>query len=44
MSYFSKNLKYLRKENNISRSELADKLKINQSTIARWENDNMELR
>lgn len=41
MSYFSKNLKYLRKENNISRSELADKLKINQSTIARWENDNM---
>lgn len=41
MNYFSKNLKYLRKENNISRSELANKLKINQSTISRWENDNM---
>lgn len=41
MNYFSKNLKYLRKENNISRSELASKLKINQSTISRWENDNM---
>ena len=41
MNYFSKNLKYLRKENNISRSELASKLKINQSTISRWEIDNM---
>ena len=41
MNYFSKNLKYLRKENNISRNELASKLKINQSTISRWENDNM---
>ena len=41
MNYFSKNIKYLRKEKNISISELAEKLKVNQSTISRWENDNM---
>lgn len=41
MNFFSKNLKYLRKLKNISRSELADKLKVNQSTVSRWENGDM---
>lgn len=41
MSFFSKNLKYLRKTKNISRSELANKINVNQSTISRWENEDM---
>ena len=41
MSYFSKNLEYLRKLKNISRSELASKINVNQSTISRWENEDM---
>ena len=41
MSFFSKNLEYLRKDNKISRSELAEKINVNQSTIARWENEEM---
>lgn len=41
MSYFSKNLEYLRKSKNISRAELAEKIKVNQSTISRWENEDM---
>ena len=41
MSYFSKNLTYLRKLKNISRSELASKINVNQSTISRWENEDM---
>lgn len=41
MSFFSKNLEYLRKNKDISRSELANKINVNQSTIARWENEEM---
>ena len=41
MNFFSKNLKYLRKEMGMSRSELANKLSVNQSTISRWENGDM---
>ena len=41
MSFFSQNLLYLRKLKNISRSELANRLKVNQSTISRWENEDM---
>lgn len=41
MSLFSKNLKYLRKSKNLSRSKLAEKLNVNQSTISRWENEDM---
>lgn len=41
MSFFSKNLEYLRKEKGMSRNELADKLNVNQSTISRWENGDM---
>ena len=41
MNYFSKNLEYLRKLKNISRNELASKINVNQSTISRWENEDM---
>lgn len=41
MNYFSKNLKYLRQRKKLSISELAQNLKINQSTISRWENETM---
>lgn len=40
--YFCKNLKYLRTIKKISQQELADKLKINRSTISRYENDDIE--
>lgn len=40
-NYFGKNLKYLREKNNLTKKELADKLKVHQSTIARWENNEM---
>lgn len=41
MNYFSKNLEFLRKKRSLSRSELSDKIKVNQSTISRWENGDM---
>lgn len=41
MSFFSKNLLYLRKAKSLSRSELATKINVNQSTISRWENEEM---
>ena len=41
MSYFSKNLRYLREQRNLKPSELANQLKVNQSTISRWENEDM---
>ncbi|HAV90220.1 MAG TPA: hypothetical protein DCW44_02965 [Eubacterium sp.] len=40
--YFNKNLKHLRQLKKISQKELADKLKIDRSTISRWENGDMD--
>lgn len=40
-NYFAKNLRYLREYYGLSKSELASKLKLNQSTISRWENGDM---
>lgn len=39
MNNFAKNLKYLRETNNLSKSELAEKIGVNQSTLSRWENE-----
>ncbi len=39
-NYFSKNLKYLRESRNLSQNKLADMIGVNQTTIARWEDDN----
>lgn len=40
-NFFAKNLKHLREQKNLSKSELANKLKVSQSTISRWENNEM---
>lgn len=34
------NLKQLRKEKNISQNEIANELKVRQTTISEWENNN----
>lgn len=39
-NYFSKNLKYLREYQKLSQNKLADMIGVNQTTIARWEDDN----
>lgn len=39
--YFAKNLKYLRENKKLSKSILASKLNVSQSTISRWENNEM---
>ena len=39
-NYFSKNLKYLREKRNLSQNKLADMIGVNQTTVARWEDDN----
>lgn len=39
MSIFSKNLKYLRELKNLSQNKLAELAGVNQTTIARWENE-----
>ena len=41
--FFNKNLKFIRQQKGISQQELADKLKIDRSTISRWENDEMDI-
>lgn len=41
MNFFSKNLEYLRTQKGMTKNELANKLKVNQSTISRWENGDM---
>jgi len=41
MSYFAKNLKYLREKLGMSKSSLAKKMGVNQSTITRWEKSEM---
>ena len=39
MSIFSKNLKYLREQKKLSQNKLAELSNVNQTTIARWENE-----
>ena len=39
MSIFSDNLKYLREKNKLSQNKLAELANVNQTTIARWENE-----
>ena len=39
-NYFSSNLKYLREKRNLSQNKLAEMVGVNQTTIARWEDDN----
>jgi len=41
--YFNKNLKFIRQQKGISQQELADKLRLDRSTISRWENDEMDV-
>lgn len=41
--FFNKNLKFIRQQKGISQQELADKLKLDRSTISRWENDEMDI-
>lgn len=41
--FFNKNLKFIRQQRGISQQELADKLKIDRSTVSRWENDEMDV-
>ncbi len=41
-SFFSKNLEYLRKSKNMTQSELATKINVDQTTIGRWEDGNRE--
>lgn len=41
--FFNKNLKFIRQQKGISQQELADKLKIDRSTVSRWENDEMDI-
>lgn len=38
--YFSSNLKYIREKKGLSQSKLAELIGVNQTTIARWEDDN----
>lgn len=40
---FSKNLKFMRQQRGMSQQELADRLKIDRSTVSRWENDEMDV-
>jgi putative transcriptional regulator len=40
---FNKNLKFIRQSRGVSQQELADKLKLDRSTISRWENDEMDI-
>ena len=39
MSYFSKNLKLLREQRKLSQNKLAELSNVNQTTIARWESE-----
>lgn len=41
-NFFSKNLSFLRKEKNMTQSELANKINVDQTTIGRWEDGNRE--
>ena len=39
-NYFSKNLKFIREEKKLSQNKLAEMIGVNQTTVARWEDDN----
>ena len=41
-NFFPRNLEYLRKSRNITQSELASKIGVDQTTIGRWEDGNRE--
>lgn len=41
-SFFPKNLQFLRKEKNMTQSELGNKIHVDQTTIGRWEDGNRE--
>lgn len=40
-NYFSTNLRFIREKRGLSKSDLAKKMNVNQSTISRWENEQM---
>lgn len=40
--FFNKNLKFIRQQRGFSQQEIADKLKLDRSTISRWENNDMD--
>lgn len=40
-NFFATNLKYLRESNGMSKTDLSKRLKVHQSTISRWENEEM---
>ncbi len=42
ISFFPKNLAYLRKKNNLTQLQLAQKIEVDQTTIGRWEDGNRE--
>ena len=39
-NYFMKNIKYIREQRGLSQNKLAEMLNVNQTTIARWEDEN----
>lgn len=39
-NYFTTNLKYIREQRGISQNKLAEMINVNQTTIARWEDEN----
>lgn len=39
-NYFSSNLKYLREKKKLSQNKFAEIIGVNQTTVARWEDDN----
>lgn len=39
-NYFNTNLKYIREQKGLSQNKLAGMIGVNQTTIARWEDDN----
>ena len=41
-NFFPSNLEYLRKSKNLTQSNLAEKIKVDQTTIGRWEDGNRE--
>lgn len=42
-NYTNRNVKYLREKNNISQSKMSKDLNIDQSTLAKWENETRQI-